>query len=168
VVVQLLDGTLSFLVGGHLDEAEASGATGGHVAHDLHALDVSTAGEELLEILFAHGVWKVPNVEFSTHAVCLTSASLTAGLLTVDTSARGGLEMERQNSAVYGAGKEALWRSRFRRGTRVRQELPSTYVCQHITRAGQPACNRNGENVCHVERHSRLAADGSRLPMPIL
>jgi hypothetical protein len=67
MIVQLLDRALRFLVGRHLDEAEASGATGCHVAHDFDAFDVSAAREELLEILLARGVRKVPDVEFSTH-----------------------------------------------------------------------------------------------------
>src|SRR5829696_3421959 len=67
VVVQLLDRALRLLVGRHLDEAEPAGTTGGHVAHDLHALDGATACEQLFEVLLTRGVRKVPHVKFSTH-----------------------------------------------------------------------------------------------------
>ena len=67
VVVQLFDRALRFLVGGHLDEAEAPGASRRHVAHDLHAFDGAASREELFEILLARGVRKVTHVKFSTH-----------------------------------------------------------------------------------------------------
>ena len=67
VVVQLFDRALRFLVGGHLDEAEAPRPSRRHVAHDLHALDRPAACKELLEILLPRAVREVAHVEFSTH-----------------------------------------------------------------------------------------------------
>src|SRR5688572_29330331 len=67
VVVQLFDRLLRFLVGGHFDEPEAPRPAGGHVAHDLHALDGAAAGKQLLEILLSRAVREVAHVKFSTH-----------------------------------------------------------------------------------------------------
>lgn len=49
VVVELLNGSLGFLVGGHLHEREAAPAAGGHVGHHVHALNRARIGEQRLK-----------------------------------------------------------------------------------------------------------------------
>src|SRR5688572_25311280 len=67
VVVELIDRLLRFLIGRHLDEPESARPAGGHVAHDLDALDGSASGEELLQVLLSRAVREVAHVKFSTH-----------------------------------------------------------------------------------------------------
>jgi hypothetical protein len=47
ILVELRDGSLSFIVAGHFDEAESAGTARGHVTHDTGALDGPGPAEQL-------------------------------------------------------------------------------------------------------------------------
>ena len=58
---------LRFGVRAHLDEAEALGAAGVAVHHDLGGGDGAELRERLLQIFVAHAVGEIADVEFVAH-----------------------------------------------------------------------------------------------------
>src|SRR5438105_543750 len=67
LAVHAVDGRLGFGVRAHLHEAEALGAAGIAVHHDLGGCDGAELGESLLKIVVADAVGKVAYVEFVAH-----------------------------------------------------------------------------------------------------
>jgi len=51
----------------HLNEREATGAPGSHVAHDLHGFHLTDTSEQLLQLGFRDLEWEIPYEQLATH-----------------------------------------------------------------------------------------------------
>src|SRR4030095_6782759 len=69
--VQLGDRLLRVGIGRHLDECEPARATCGGVPDDVHRINGARAAEQLAKLVFRYGIWKIPNIEFTTHGLLL-------------------------------------------------------------------------------------------------
>src|SRR5688572_13689485 len=66
-VVELRDGSLGTLIGGHLDKRETTRPAGFTIADDVDRLDRTGLGKQLLEIVLVRFVGNIADVQLLTH-----------------------------------------------------------------------------------------------------
>jgi hypothetical protein len=62
------NGGLRLRIVPHFDKSKAFGATRVALHHDFGAGDAAELAEGLLQIVIAHGIWQIADVEFVAHA----------------------------------------------------------------------------------------------------
>ena len=67
MVVQLRDGSLCVLIGGHFNEREAAGAARFAIPHDIDRFNGACLGKQRLQVVFVGLVRDVADVKLATH-----------------------------------------------------------------------------------------------------
>ena len=67
LAIHALNGGLCFCVAAHFHKAEAFGAAGVAFHHDASTCDSSELAERLLQVVVAHTIWKVADIQLIAH-----------------------------------------------------------------------------------------------------